>query len=148
MTSLLKFLHIAAAIIWMGGMAFTLLALRPVAIAQLAPPVRLPLLAAVLTRFFLMVWISIALLAATGLPMLMQLGMKAAPPGWHAMAGIGLLMFLVFGHLYFGPFRRLRQAVAQADWPEGGKRMGQIAWLVRLNFTLGWVAIAAVALWR
>lgn len=148
MTSLLKFLHIAAAILWMGGMAFTLLALRPVAVAQLPPPARLQLLAAVSGRFFVLVWISIGLLAATGLPILLHVGMKAAPAGWHAMSGIGLLMFLVFGHLYFGPFQRLRQAVAQANWPEGGRRMGQIAWLVRLNFTLGWVAIAAVTLLR
>jgi uncharacterized membrane protein len=148
MTSLLKLLHIAAAIIWMGGMVFTLLALRPVAIAQLQPPVRLPLMAAVLKRFFLLVWICIALLAATGLPMLLAVGMKAAPIGWHLMLGMGLVMFLVFGHLYFGPFRRLREAVVQANWPEGGKRLGQIVWLVRLNFTLGWLAIAAVALLR
>ncbi|HSV52037.1 MAG TPA: CopD family protein [Burkholderiaceae bacterium] len=148
MTSLIKLLHIAAAIVWMGGMAFALLALRPVATAQLQPPARLPLMAAVLGRFFLLVWICIALLAATGLHMLLGAGMKAAPIGWHLMFGIGILMFLIFGHLFFVPFRRLKQAVAQANWPEGGRRMGQIGKLVSLNFTLGWIAIAAVALLR
>lgn len=148
MPNLIKLLHFAAAIIWMGGMAFTLLALRPVAAVQLQPPARLALMAAVLGRFFALVWICIAVLAASGLHMLMAVGMKSAPIGWHLMLGIGLLMFLVFAHLYFAPFRRLKQAVAQANWPEGGKRMGQIAMLVSLNFTLGWIAIAAVALLR
>jgi len=47
-----KFLHLAAAIVWMGGMALVILALRPVVIAQMAPPERLALMAAVLNRFF------------------------------------------------------------------------------------------------
>jgi hypothetical protein len=57
-------------------------------------------------------------------------------------------MVLVFGHIFFGPWRRLKQAVAGQDWPEGGKRMNQIALLVKFNLGLGWVAIAAVLLWR
>jgi uncharacterized membrane protein len=71
-----------------------------------------------------------------------------APPGWHAMAGLGIVMMLVFGHIFFAPWRRLRQAVAAQDWPEAGKRMQQIALLVKFNLGLGWVAIAAVLLWR
>jgi uncharacterized membrane protein len=64
------------------------------------------------------------------------------------MLALGLLMMLVFGHIYFSPFRQLRRAVAAADWPEGGKRAGQIAMLVKINLGLGWLAIAAVLLWR
>lgn len=148
MPALLKLLHIAAAIAWLGGMTFMLFALRPVAVAQLAPPVRLPLLAAVLTRFFTLVWVAIVLLLATGAAAFGAVGMRGAPPGWHAMLGLGLLMTLLFGHLYFAPFRRLRQAVARADWPEAGRRMGQIQPLVLTNFVLGWLAVAAVLLLR
>ena len=46
MNALMKFLHIAAAIVWLGGIVFMLFALRPAA-AQLAPPQRLPLPASV-----------------------------------------------------------------------------------------------------
>ena len=53
-------------------------------------------------------------------------------------------MFAVFGHLYFGPFRRLKQAITAANWPEGGRRAGQIAMLAYLNLFLGGLAIAAV----
>ncbi|MGH8847085.1 MAG: hypothetical protein ACREXQ_07585, partial [Polaromonas sp.] len=58
--------------------------------------------------------------------------------------GLGLLMFALFGHLYFGPFRRLKQAVSASDWPEGGRRVGQIATLAMTNLALGALAIAAV----
>jgi uncharacterized membrane protein len=80
--------------------------------------------------------------------LLMQAAGGATPRGWHAMAGLGVVMMLVFGHIFFGPWRRLRQAVAAQDWPEAGKRMQQIAMLVKFNLALGWVAIAAVLLWR
>jgi uncharacterized membrane protein len=144
MPALMKFLHIAAAIAWLGGASFVLGALRPVATAQLPPAQRLPLMAHVLGRFFLMVWIAIAVLLFTGLAMLLGVGMKNAPPGWHAMLGIGLLMFALFGHLYFGPFRRFRQAVASSDWSQGARRLGQIATLTLVNLALGTAAIAAV----
>jgi uncharacterized membrane protein len=55
---------------------------------------------------------------------------------------------LIFGHIFFGPWRRLKTAAAAQDWPEGGKRMNQITLLVKMNLTLGWIAIAAVLLWR
>ena len=144
MPALMKFLHIAAAIAWLGGVGFMLVALRPAATALLAPPQRLPLITQVLSRFFVLVWVSIAILLATGLVMLLNVGMKNAPLGWHVMLGIGLLMFALFGHLYFGPFRRLKLAVAATNWPDGGKRVGQIATLATVNLTLGAIAIAAV----
>lgn len=141
---LMKFLHILAAIVWLGGASFMLFALRPAAAELLAPPQRLPLLARTLQRFFLHVWASIGVLLLTGLVMLLGVGMKNAPVGWHLMLGIGLLMFALFGHLYFGPFRRLKLAVSVSDWPEGGRRAGQIATLAMLNLGLGVLAIAAV----
>jgi uncharacterized membrane protein len=148
MSSLVLFFHLAAAIFWMGGMAFMLLALRGPVSEQLQPPVRLPLLAAVLGRFFKVVLASIAVLLATGLYLLVGSGMRGVPPGWHAMAGLGILMMLMFGHIWFSPWRRMKAAVARADWPEAGKRMGQITIMAKINLGLGWLAIAAVMLWR
>jgi len=116
----MNFLHVCAAIVWLGGVSFMLFALRPAAM-DLPPPQRLPLMALVLKRFFRLVWVCIGLLLATGLVMLLSVGMKQAPVGWHLMLGIGLLMFAVFGHLYFGPFWRLRAAVAAADWQRAGQ---------------------------
>ncbi|MFM2111448.1 MAG: hypothetical protein RLZZ271_108 [Pseudomonadota bacterium] len=144
MTSLLHTLHIAAAIVWLGGMTLMIFAVRPSAITQLQPPQRIPLLAAVLARFFVAVWVSIAVLLATGLGTLLQIGMKNAPLGMHLMLGIGLVMMAIFGHLYFAPFKRLQRAVAAQDWPTGGAQLAQIHKLVVTNFCLGWVAVAAV----
>lgn len=148
MRNLLVFLHLAAAIFWMGGMAFVVLALRPAVHAQLQPPQRQPLMVQVLRRFFVVVVASIAVLLATGVPLLLQVAGEQAPRGWHVMAALGVLMMLVFGHIFFAPWKRLQRAVAAQDWPEGGKRLNQIALLVKINLGLGWLAIAAVLLWR
>ena len=125
-----KFFHLGAGIVWLGGMALVILALRPMVVAQMAPPERLALMSGVLSRFFVMVWISIALLLASGFWMLSMTDMKLAPKGWHAMSGLGLLMCLIF------------------DWPAAGKALGQIHPLVVTNFVLGWLAVLAVVVWR
>ena len=143
-----KFLHLAAAIVWLGGMVFVLACLRPVAITQLQPSARLTLLSAVLVRFFALVAASVAVLLVSGILMLVTTGMSNAPAGWHWMLGIGLLMFMIFGHLYFGPFKRLKRAVARADWPRAAVHLASIHLLVVTNFFLGWVAVAAVVFLR
>ena len=140
----MNFLHVLAAIAWLGGIVFILLALRPAAAKLQTPPYRLPLIALTLKRFFSLVWVTIAVLLVSGLWMLLAVGMKNAPAGWHAMLGIGLLMFALFGHIYFGPYRRLEKAVSMADWPDAGRRAGQIATLSAVNLGLGVLAIAAV----
>lgn len=121
-----------------------LFALRPAAAQLLTPPLRLPLIALTLKRFFTLVWGAIALLLFTGFARLLDVGMKHAPTGWHVMMGIGVLMFALFGHLYFGPFRRLKLAVRTTDWREAGRRVGQIATLAQVILVLGALAIAAV----
>ena len=148
MRNLLLFFHVAGAIFWMGGMTFMVLALRPALHARQEPPVRLPLVVEVLRRFFVLVIASIVLLLGTGVPLLLQASGGRAPAGWHAMAGLGILMMLVFAHIYFAPWRRLQAAVAQQDWPAGGRQMATITMLVKINLGLGWAAIAAVLLWR
>lgn len=140
----LKFLHLVAAIVWLGGMAFMLLALRPSLGTLPTPALRLPLLAAVLRRFFTLVWAAIAVLLLSGGYMLGHTGAQAAPLGWHLMTGIGTLMFLVFGHIYFALYRPIQRAVAAADWPTAGRRATLLSKLVMVNFVLGWLAIAAV----
>jgi uncharacterized membrane protein len=108
------------------------------------PAQRLPLLAAVLRRFFALVWAAIAILLLSGVYMFGHAGAQAAPIGWHLMTGIGLLMSVIFGHIYFALYRPIQRAVAAADWPAAGRRAELTAKLVLLNFVLGWLAIAAV----
>ena len=148
MYEIIKFVHLAAAIVWMGGMALMIRAVRPVAIEQLEPIQRLPLLTGILSRFFQMVGLCVLLLLATGGLMLMGVDMRLAPKGWHAMLGIGLLMCLIFGHLYFGPFRKLKLALANEDLPGAGAQLAKIHRLVLINFGLSWLAVGAVVIWR
>jgi uncharacterized membrane protein len=129
-------------------MALVILALRPVAIERLPAPERVGLMSSVLSRFFVMVWISIALILATGFWMLSVTDLKLAPRGWHAMSGLGVLMCLIFAHIWFVPFRRLKAAVTVEDWPSAGQAMGQIHPMVLTNFALGWLAVLAVVVWR
>ncbi len=148
MNALLVFLHLVAAIVWMGGMAFILLAMRPAALAVLQGPPRPQLILAALQRFFPLVWLSIAVILLTGLGLLLAVGFARAPIGWHAMFGIGLLMMAIFAHIYFAPFRRARRAADAQDWPAVGRAIAQMHPLVVLNFVLGWMAIAAVVFWH
>jgi uncharacterized membrane protein len=144
MYSLLKFLHLAGAMVWLGGMTFMLFALRPSLPLLETPAQRLPLLAAVLRRFFVLVWAAIAVLLLSGFYMFGHAGAQAAPVGWHGMAGIGTLMVLIFGHIYFALYRPMVRAIATADWAQCGRRANLIAKLVMLNFVLGWFAVAAI----
>lgn len=146
MRNLILFLHLAAAIFWMGGMAFMVLALRP-GLAQLEPPQRLPVLGSVLRNFFVVVAVSIAVLLATGVRLLLSAG-GDAPPGWHAMAVLGIAMMLVFAYIRFVPYPRFRAALGQAAWKDAGALAQRITLLAKFNLGLGWLAIAAVMLWR
>lgn len=144
MYTLFKFFHLVAAVVWLGGMSFMLLALRPSLPVLEAPPQRLRLLVTVLRRFFAAVWAAIGVLLLSGTYMYGHADAQAAPLGWHLMSGIGVLMFLVFGHLYFSPWRRLQQAVSASDWPAAAGCATLIARLVSVNFVLGWLAVAAI----
>ncbi len=162
MNTTLKLLHLFSAMVWMGGMTAMLFAVRPSAIATLQSPERLRFLAQSLQRFFVLVWVSIAVLLVTGVAMY-GLGSAAAvaarkaaglaagagplmPLGWNLMLGLGFLMFAVFGHIYFSGFKKLLRAVALADWPAGAAAMAKIHPMMLLNFGLGWAAMGAVRL--
>lgn len=150
----LKLLHLVAAIVWMGGMTFMLLALKPAAIALLEPQPRARLMGAVWQRFFVMVLIAIGVLLATGTH-LYTAAFKAAKAatgvgsvalGWNVMLVLGIAMMLIFGHIYFAGFKRFKRAVAAGEWPVAAKAAAQVQALVLANFVLGWLAIAAVRL--
>src|SRR5581483_9469761 len=135
-------LHALAAVVWVGGMFFAHQCLRP-ALDGLDPPQRLPVMADALRRFFVWVWIAVALLLATGIGQIVLLGGLAAwGPHVHAMLTIGIIMMLLFGHLYFAPNRRLQRAVAAGDWPAAGRQLGTIRKIVEINLVLGLVTVA------
>jgi uncharacterized membrane protein len=140
--AILTALHVLAAVVWVGGMFFAYMVLRPSASA-LASDARLNLWHRVFHRFFPFVWASIAVLLASGYGMMFLAfgGFAGAPLYVHAMQGVGILMMLLFLHLFFGPWRRFAAAVRAAHYPEAGNRLGEIRRVVATNLALGLLTI-------
>jgi uncharacterized membrane protein len=141
--SLLLILHALSAVVWVGGMFFAHQVLRPAA-ASLEPGPRLTLWSHVLGRFFAWVLAAIVLLLLTGYALVFGVygGFGGVGLHVHLMQGIGIIMMLLFFHLYFAPWGRFRAAVAQQDWPEGGRQLGQIRTIVTINLALGVIVVA------
>jgi uncharacterized membrane protein len=127
-------------------MFFAHVVLRPVAAGQLEPPVRLTLWVGVFKRFFPLVFAAIAILLATGYWMVLSFygGFDAVGLHVHIMTWTGYVMMLIFFHVFFAPFKRLKRAVAAEDWAAGGKSLAQIRSLVGVNLLIG-LAIIAIA---
>ncbi len=144
MTALLILLHLLSAVVWVGGMFFAYLILRPAAVTELEPPLRLRLWSRVLAAFFRWVWAAVLLLPITGLALAGRMfgGLAQAPVHVHVMLLLGTVMILIFLHVFFAPGRRLHRAVADEDWPEGGRQLGRIRRLVGVNLLIGLVVIA------
>lgn len=138
-----KFLHVLAAVIWVGGMFFAYVALRPAAVEVLEPPARLRLWAATFRRFFPWVWAAVVAIVASGFHMMGVL--RAAPPYIVIMLLAGLTMAAIFAYIYFGPFSALKARCAAEDWKAAGVALARIRVLIGVNLTLG-LLTAAVAL--
>ncbi len=132
--------HVLAAVVWVGGMFFAYVVLRPVA-GALEPMPRLALWRGVLGRFFPWVWASIAALLLSGYGMLLLGlgGFAGAGMHVHLMQASGLLMMALFLHLYFAPWRRLQRALDQGDGAAAAAQLGQIRRIVGINLVLGLV---------
>lgn len=139
------FLHLVGVVVWVGGMAFAWLCLRPAAMS-LEGPQRLRLWCAVFERFFPLVWVSIAFILFSGLGKLLGVGFGNAPLAWHLMLVSGLLMIGIFLSIVFGPWPRLRTAVGKEDWAGGAAALGTIRQRVGVNLGLGLLTIAIATL--
>lgn len=135
-------LHLLGATVWIGGMFFAYMALRPAAAQLLQPPQRLPLWRATLGRFFTWVWVSIVALYGSGLHMLAAAyGFRGVPMYVHAMIAVATVMSVIFVYVYFVPFRALVREVAAQNWPAGGAALNRIRQLVATNLVLGLATI-------
>lgn len=141
-----KFLHILGFTVWVGGMFFAYMALRPVAAARLEAAQRLSLWEGVFGKFFPWVWLSVALILLSGLYMMALIG---RPPAFvSAMLVLGSSMMLIFAYLFLAPYGRLKRAVAVQDWKASGVALGQMRRLIGFNLILGLLTLALGALGR
>ena len=138
MMSVALSLHLLSSVIWVGGMFFAYVCLRPVATQLLDPPVKLTLWSRVFAQFFVFVWLSILILIVTGHGMIaIYGGMAAIGKHVHIMLGLGYVMFLLFGHLFFASFKRLKLAVEISDWEDAANRLNTMRRLIGINLSLG-----------
>jgi uncharacterized membrane protein len=143
-------LHLLAVVIWVGGMFFAWMALRPVAAKLLEPPLRMPLWSQTFTRFFPWVWAAVIALPVTGYWMIFNVfgGFQSLALYIHIMQGIGLVMIAIFLHVFFAPYRRLKKAVAAGNFGVAGKALGQIRRLIGINLILGLVLVVVASAGR
>ena len=150
--AILKLLHVLSIIVWVGGMAFAHVCLRPAA-QSLEAPVRVRLMHDALQRFFRLVSVAVLVVLASGVWMIgrvaketVQAGLSFNMPlGWTVMVVLGVLMMAIFGHIRFALFKRLSRAVAAQDWPAGGAALASIRTWVSVNLVIG-VAIIVITL--
>ena len=141
--------HVVAAVIWVGGMFFALIVLRP-STGPLDPPVRLALWQRVFSRFFPWVWAAVVVLLVSGFAMVIWGfgGFSRIGTYVHIMMGVGILMMLIYGHLYFVPWQRFRRAVGAAEWRTAATHIDQIRLLVTINLILGLITVVVGAAGR
>ena len=140
-------LHVLSAMIWVGGMFFAYMAMRPAVVEVIDASQRGLLWCRTLSRFFLWVWAAVILLPVTGYWMIFSVFGGMSGVGWHIhlMQGVGIVMILIYFHVFFAPFWRLKQAVANQDPQEGGRQVGQIRKLVGINLILGLIVVVVGA---
>jgi uncharacterized membrane protein len=133
-------LHQLATIVWIGGMFFAHMALRPAVGELLEAPQRLPLMLRVFARFFAWVWAAVILLWVSGSWIFLDVFGGQAGLYIHAMMGIGSVMTLLFAFIWFVPYRRMKAAVAASDWPAAAGSLALIRAVILTNLVLGLIA--------
>jgi uncharacterized membrane protein len=136
-------------VVWVGGMFFAYVVLRPAAVEVLPPPERLRLWHNVFSRFFSWVWLAIFLLLTSGFYMIYLFGGLFYVPGYvQLMLALGIIMLGIYAYVYFGQYVPFSQRVAQQDWQMAGEILATIRKLVAVNLTLGGITIAVAVLAR
>lgn len=145
--SLVYTLHVLSALVWVGGMFFAWMVLRPAAIKALEGPARLKLWVEVFQGFFRWVWVAVVLLPISGVGMihLQYSGFESAPRYVQIMMGLYLVMTALFIRIQALLLPELRTAVGAQDWPVGAAVLGKIRRLVGINLMVGLVLVAMAA---
>ncbi|HUE94191.1 CopD family protein [Pseudomonas sp.] len=140
-------LHLLAALIWVGGMFFAWMILRPAAVSALQGPERLKLWLEVFPRFFYWVWAAVIVLPISGVGMLHLgfTGFDNAPRYVQVMMGMYIVMLALFLRVQILQLPALRNAVGAADWASGATVLAGIRRLVGINLILGLLVVAIAA---
>lgn len=147
--ALFKLLHLLSVVVWVGGMFFAYVILRPSAAEILQPPERLKLWDKVFYLFFNWVWVAVSLVLVSGLYMIYLFGgMGAVPLFVHLMLFLGILMMGIFVYVFFKQYVPFKLAVAAQEWPKAGAILAVIRKLVAINVSIGGVTLAVAVIGR
>ncbi|WP_122436548.1 CopD family protein [Pseudomonas viridiflava] len=138
--------HLLAALVWVGGMFFAWMVLRPAIIAALEGPSRLKVWVQVFPRFFVWVWAAVIVLPITGIGMI-QLNFtsfETAPRYVQIMMGLYVVMVALFLRIHSLQLPELQRAVEAEQWSEGVATLGRIRRLVGINLIIG-LAVVVIA---
>lgn len=138
--------HLVAAVVWVGGLFFAYVVLRPSAVV-LEPPQRLTLWAGVFKRFFPWVWMAIILIMLSGYWLIFGWfkGFATSPGHVHLMHLVGWVMTALFVYLYYRIYPLFVAAVNSADWPLAAAQLNRIRQVVFVNLVLGLAILLLVA---
>lgn len=132
-------LHTLAAVIWVGGMFFAHVVLRP-SVTEMTASLRLALWRRVLPRFFAWVSVSIAVLLVTGYGVLLT-GYRGGISGGNLhidiMQIIGAVMIVLYLFMLVGPYLLFKRALATNDLVAAATQQGRIRAIVVVNLVLG-----------
>ncbi|MFP3517564.1 CopD family protein [Pseudomonas sp. SIMBA_077] len=139
-------LHLLAALIWVGGMFFAWMILRPAAMTALDGPARLKLWVEVFQRFFGWVWVAVVILPISGVGLLQMrfTGFETAPRYVQIMMGLYIVMVALFMRVQSLQLPELRRAVDTQEWAQGAAVMVRVRRLVGCNLLIG-LAVVAIA---
>lgn len=144
--SLLTTLHILGVIVWVGGMFFAYVILRPAA-TTLQPADRLTLWSNCLRTFLKWVWVALLTILISGHVLLMDMGGIASAAIYvKLMMTAGWVMTAIFLFLFFFPYRTLRAAVVAEEWAKASESLSLIRRCVAINLVLGLATVVATGL--
>ena len=132
-------LHVLCAVVWVGGMFFAYVVLRP-SLSSLEPLQRIAIHTQVFRRFFLVVWHAMPLILISGFAVLFGFYGGPAYVGWniHLMMLLGLIMSAIFLFIVFGPYARFRRTT---DRGRAAAAIDTIRKLIAVNLVLGIVTV-------
>jgi len=143
--ALFKFIHLLAVLIWVGGMFFAYVALRPAAAEALDMPQRMNLWSGVLRLFFNWVWASVGAILITGFYLIyLYGGIAHVSRHVHAMLALGLAMMVIHGYMFFSYYVPFSLNAAKRRWKEAGEPLDKIHKLIAANLLLGLLTVGVV----
>lgn len=149
MMSLMKLMHMLSIVVWVGGMFFAYVVLRPSAAEVLQPPERLRLWDKVFKQFFNWVWLAVFLVLVSGFYMIYLLGGFAGLAMYiNLMLLLGIAMMLIYVYVFFKCYVPFNRLVAKQEWPAAGAMLATIRKLVALNLSIGLLTIAVLTIGR